>query len=613
MRRVLSGCGRILNGLRLTVVNGVFLVLLLVVLSVLLADRTPQVPDGGALVLAPSGVLVDQASYIDPLLRWLQADQRPPETLLRDLIEAVDRATADPRIAMLVIQPDGLMHGGLSKLQELAPAIARFRDTGRPVVALGDSFTQDQYWLAAQADEVLMHPMGGVLLQGYGVYRNYFREALDKLDVDIHVFRVGEYKSAVEPLLRNDMSAADREANLEWLNALWQQYSAEVIQRRGLTAEQFGDYVNAPDRHLEASAGDAAQAALTAGLVDAVMSREVMNTRIAAQVGRDDNGGFRGIDFRDYLRATVPTQPAGLPAVGLVVASGLILDGYHPPGVTGGDTLAELIREARRDPDIGALVLRVDSEGGSAFASEVIREELQAFKASGRPLVVSMGSLAASGGYWIAVDADEIWATPATLTGSIGIFGAVPGLDRALSRLGIHTDGVGTGALAGQFRLDVPLSDQAGRVLQLSVEDGYRRFLERVARGRGLPLEQVEGVAQGRVWSGTDAQGIGLVDRIGGLGEALHSAAELAGLSAYRVQVIEPGLSPRDLLLQQLFEARALASRGGSHGADPLVQRAGNPVTGLHWLARLGEDWRRLLFPGDPRALYLYCVECSRP
>jgi protease IV len=614
LRRFGGFVWRALNGLRRLVLNLLFLLILVMVIVGVISEEAPTVPANSALVINPSGVLVDQLSYSDPFSGFISASDAPAETLLSDLVKAIDTATGDERIKLLVLQADALEHGGISKTQELAAALSRFRERGKTIVALGDSFNQDQYLLATQADKIFMNPMGQVMLQGFGVYTNYFKEALDKLQVTVHVFRVGTYKSAVEPFLRDDMSAEVKENHLTWLKALWHQYTVAVAARRGFEPAALDEYVNKIDAAYAAADGDPGKAALTWHLVDGLKSRAEMNDWLVEQVGADEHGDFRGIDFRDYLAAHEHLAvSSGGDKVAVIVASGMILDGEQRAGQVGGDTIAQLIRQARSDAHIKAVVLRVDSEGGSAFAAEIIRRELLELQNSGKPLVVSMGSIAASGGYWIAASADEVWATPGTITGSIGIFGAFPTVENTLGKFGVHTDGVGTTALAGAMRIDRPLDAVTARAIQSNIERGYRQFLQVVADGRDLDVARVDTIAQGRVWAGSDAAQIGLVDKLGGLSDAIKAAAARAQLKEYEPEWIEAPLSAPEMLLQKLSGAQSylrnsyLASNkshawfGGAAAWSPLQPLFGQLKT-LQTLASFN----------DPKAMYVYCAGCAR-
>jgi protease IV len=623
LRRFFGFLWSALNGLRRLVLNLLFLSLLALVVVALVSEEAPNVPANSALVINPSGVLVDQLSYSDPFSAVVAGSDAPAETLLSDVVEAIDTAGTDARIKLLVLQTDGLEHGGISKQQELAAALARFRGQGKKIVALGDSFNQDQYLLATQADSIFMNPMGQVLLQGYGAYSNYFKEALDKLQVNVHVFRVGTYKSAVEPLLRDDMSTEVKENHLVWLNSLWRQYTDAVAKRRGLEPAKLDEYINRIDTVFAAADGDTARAAVDWRLVDGLKSRLEMNDWLVEQVGADEHGDFRGIAFDDYLAAQRHMEVgAGGDKVAVIVASGMILDGEQRAGQIGGDTLSALIREASDDEHVKAVVLRIDSEGGSAFASEIIRQELLDLQSAGKPLVVSMGSVAASGGYWIAAGADEVWATPGTITGSIGIFGAFPTLENTLGKLGVHTDGVGTTAMAGAMRIDRPLDAVAARAIQSNIERGYRQFLQVVADGRDLEVARVDALAQGRVWAGSDAAGVGLVDKLGGLSDAIAAAAGRAGLKQYETEWLETPLTPPELLLQKLGGAHSSFADGRALG-----WLTGTQAMTRHWLngaaswsplrplfdqvaqLRILQTMSRL---NDPKAMYVYCTGCAR-
>jgi protease-4 len=610
LRRVFGALWALLDGLRRALLNLLLLLVIIVIAVGLFSKETLPVPAGGALIVNPSGELVDQLSYVDPLSGIVSGSGEPSETLLSDVVKAIDTAATDKRIKMIVLQTDALQHGGLSKLEELAAALARFRARGKTVVAVGDSFNQDQYWPAAQADKVFMNPMGEVLLQGYGVYTNFFKSALDKLQVNMHIFRVGTYKSAVEPFMRDDMSAAVKENHLTWLGALWKQYRDGIASRRGVAPATIDEYIDKIDTVFAAQQGDTGKAALAWHLVDGLKSREEANDWLVEQVGQDDKGYFRGIEMRDYLAANRHLIASGSSAdkIGIIVASGVILDGEQRAGQVGGDTVAALIRQARLDDHIKALVLRIDSEGGSAFAAEIIRQQLAAFQETGKPLVVSMGSIAASGGYWIAAGADEVWATPGTITGSIGIFGAFPTFENSLAKLGVHTDGVGTTARAGSLRVDRPLDPVVARAIQSSIDAGYRRFLQIVADGRDMKVEDVDRIAQGQVWAGSDAVKIGLVDKLGSLQDAVKAAASLAQLEHYDTQLIAPPVTAPELLLQKLAGASAdLMPRPSA--AARLFAAA---TTSQSPLGPLLREMQKMMSWNDPKATYLFCGGCAR-
>jgi protease-4 len=591
--------------LHLIVLLAIFLPLLIVGVGV-----GVPVPESAALVIAPQGALVEQLSG-DPLERAIAKAQGTPlqETLVRDVIDALRAAAADERIKAVVLDLDGLGGTGLSKLQEVGAELARFKEGGKPVIAIGDGFTRDQYYLAALADDVYMHPMGIVLVDGYSRYLPYYKSALDKFYVDYNVWTVGEYKSYVEPITRDDMSPQDEEASRVFLDALWAAYQADVTTARNLAAPALQRYADEIVSLLDEAGGDTAKLAVDYGLVDELLTRDAMRERIREAIGEDEQAPTRGDEFtqvalENYIAAIRAESP---PALGrnklaVIVAAGSILDGVQPPGSIGGDSLAELIRTARTDEAVKGLVLRVDSGGGSAFASEVILREIEVFKETGRPVVVSMSSVAASGGYWIAMAADEIWASPTTLTGSIGVGATIPTVPRALDQLGIHVDGIGTTAISGGLDITRPLPEGLKGLVANSVERTYADFIDKVARHRERSVEEIDAVAHGRVWVGTDALDRGLVDKLGTLAAAVESAAELAGL--------EPDSYALDYLEQEpTFAERLLFSLTAKTVAG--IDR----VFGLpKWPAVVTEAVEATLAPlefadrlNDPRGIYAYC------
>jgi protease-4 len=441
VRAILWGLWRGLDVLR----RFLHLIALLVVFGFVfgaLRVSLPTVPAKAALLISPEGELVEQMSG-DPLERAIQEarGQGRPETLLWDVIDSIRAAAKDKRIPVLALDLEKLDGAGQPTLEELAKAIHEFRASGKKVVAFGTEFTQERYYIAAQADEIYLDPLGFVLLDGYGRYRMFFKQVLDKIGVDINVFRVGAFKSAVEAYTRTDMSPEDKEESLAYLNVLWSNYQVSITRARKLPADAIAKYVNTLAQTVPAAGGNAAQVALQAGLITGIKSRQDVERRLIDLVGQDENNGsFQAVHAQDYVRvahAEKKLHGDGKKHVGVIVAAGEILDGDQPPGTIGGDSTARLIRQARLDKDIQAVVLRVDSPGGSVLASEHIYREVQALRAAGKPVVVSMGDLAASGGYYISAPADEIWASPATLTGSIGIFAIIPTVDKTLGKIGV--------------------------------------------------------------------------------------------------------------------------------------------------------------------------------
>lgn len=608
LRRFFRGLWRGLDGLRKLLHLLLLLFILVLVLSVLVPEP-PQVPGAAALSIAPQGALVDQLSG-DPVQRALARAQGRAfeETLLPDLIDAIRAARDDDRIRVLVLELDRMESAGLSKLEELAAAIVEFRESGKPVVAIGDGYSRNQYYLAAHADQVYMHPMGFVLIDGFGQYTPYYKSLLDRLYVDYNVWTAGEYKSFVEPVTRDDMSDEDREARESYLGGLWDEYQRGVTAVRGLADNALQQYADNAASLLGAVAGDTGRLAVEQGLVDELLARDQIRARLRELVNGDDQAnGYPQVSHHEYLRAVRTTGAASrrdstTDKVALVNVVGTILDGSQPPGGVGGDSTARLIRQAANDDDVKALVLRVDSPGGSAFASEVILRELEAFRETGRPLVVSMGSVAASGGYWISLAADQIWASPSTLTGSIGVGATLPTFQHSLEAIGIHVDGVGTTELSDLFDVTRELSDTGSELIGHSVSWVYREFMDKVATNRNMSLDAVEAAARGRVWTGAQARELGLVDELGNLDDAIRAAAGLADLEEdrYRVQTFAPPLGFAERLAMEMI-------------------RLGTPVLGgLDLEFPLSGSLRALLEAtqeplafarrfNDPRHIYAYC------
>lgn len=558
-----GGLGRLWRGLdatRRAVSNLLFLAVLVALVGMALKGGKPRVPSRCALVVAPQGSIVEQLSgnAVDRLRDELLGGASE-ETLLKDILDALAAARTDGRVKAVVLDVSGLESAGMTKLQDIRAAVTRLRQAGKPVIATADRYTQYGYYLAAQADEVWLNPLGAVLLEGFSRYARFYRDGLDRLGVEWHVFRVGEYKSAVEPFLRSDMSPEAKEANLAYLNDLWAHYRSEVAAARKLAPEAIQEYIDRFPEHLAEVGGDAAQLALQTGLVDKVEPRDGLRQRLVELVGEDrKRHTFNQISMADYLKAVGGDRfgrKAKENVVAVVVAKGSISDGSRPPGQIGGDSTAALIRQARHDKGVKAIVLRVDSPGGSAFASEVIRRELELARGDGKVVVASMGSVAASGGYWISMAADEVWASPTTITGSIGIFAMFPSFAKPLAKhLGVHVDGVGTTRLAGALRPDRPLDPAVGQAIQALINNGYQDFLQLVSNARRMSPEAVDRVARGRVWSGERAHQLGLVDRLGSLEEAIAAAAARAGLGEkYAVRWVEKELTLKEKLLRGLM------------------------------------------------------------
>jgi protease-4 len=595
MSRFFGAIGRGFALARAFVANLLFVIFIVLVLALLFSGEAPvSVPSGAALLVAPKGAIVEQLSQTSPL-GGLLGGEVMSETLLRDVTEALEHAATDERIKVVVLDLDELTDVSPAHLAAVGSALDDVKTAGKSVIALGDYFSQAQYYLASFANEVYMHPMGQVLLTGYGAYQSYYHDLLDKLKVNVHVFRVGTYKEAVEPYTRADMSAEAKEANRTLLTALWGDYAKRITTNRKLADGALDEYVAKYDSLLAGAQGDMARVALDRGLVDALLSREDMRKRLIEDVGEED-GDYRHIDANAYLTAVRPrVAPTTNADVGVIVAKGLILMGDQPRGTIGSDTYAKLIRQAREDSGVRALVIRIDSPGGAAFASELIRQELELTQQAGKPVVASMGGVAASGGYWIASTSDEIWASPETITGSIGIFGIVPTFEESLRSVGVTRDGVGTSDLSGALDPFGGLRPQMATILQANVENGYRRFLALVAKGRDMAPEDVDRIGQGRVWSGDRAKEIGLVDDLGQLSDAIAAAAHRAGLEKYGVRYIEKPLSAQEQLFRQLADSLGLAPPA------PVGRVIGQAMDALAMLRSLN----------DPMGLYGLCESCD--
>src|ERR1700675_1903509 len=600
--RILEGVRRVLH-----------LILLLVIFGFILAalhTSIPTVPRSAALVLAPEGELVEQLAT-DPVRRAFgQASGGPaPETLLKDVIDAIQIAKGDSRIKLIVLQLSNLAPSGLSKLQEIGAALREFRAAGKRVVAAADSMDQTQYYLAAQAGEVYLDPLGLVYVDGFSYYRMYLKDAIDKLGVDVNVFRAGTYKSYTDQFSRSDMAPSEREESSVWLESLWTAYQQDVTRARSLPAGALKDYIAEQPASLQAVNGDMAKMALQRGLVTALKSRRQVADDLKGLVGEDEsNHSFNSIGMSQYLsavRSKHVLKSKSDAKIGIVVASGEIFDGHQLPGAIGGDSTSNLLREARYDNSVKAVVLRVDSPGGSEFASEKILREVQALRKAGKPVVVSMSTYAASGGYYISAAANQIFASPTTLTGSIGVFSVVPTFQRTLEKLGVKVDGIGTTPLAGDMRLERALGPAARQILQTSVEHAYAEFLTRVGEGRKKTVGDVDKIAQGRVWAGVDAQRIGLVDHLGGLKDPTDSAAKLAEMgSEYDAEYIESEMTLRQQLLMQLrSETLRMGQIAGFVAPRGDVERMLDPLL---------EQARAIARLNDPRGLYAYCW-CREP
>jgi protease-4 len=537
LRRLFGGLWGALNFTRQLVFNLLFLAVLLFLLIAIVSGPAVQpVTEKTALVLELGGRIVEEArTPAQKFEEQLTGGEPVEEFQLRDLLRAIEAARNDDKIDRLVLKTDGLQASGFAALRELGDAVADFKADGKQVVAWGSNFDQVGYYLAAQADEIYMDSEGLILIEGLGRYRPYYRELLaDKLGVDVHLFRVGEYKSAAEPYILDGGSPESKEADLFWMADLWQRYLADVSAARKFEGASFETLVAEFPARLKAAGGDFAKLAVETKLIDGTKTEEELETLLAERGAADEETGYRQADLGRYLghlgAPALPTEAA--PGIGVIVAQGGITDGEQPVGAVGGVSTSALLRQAREDESIKAVVLRVDSPGGGVYPSEQIRREVELLKGAGKPVVVSMGNVAASGGYWISMNADAIYADPSTITGSIGIFGLFMNGPRALEKIGVRTDGVGTTPLAGAFDPTRPLVPEVGELIQTFIDHGYRQFIGKVADARETDVAAIDQVARGRVWSGAQAKERGLVDELGGLRDALGKARELAKLEA---------------------------------------------------------------------------------
>ena len=617
LRRAFAWLWWLVDASRRTLLNLLFLLLLGLLAWLLLRNTAPQpLQDNTALVLALRGPVHEQfhGSMRENALKQLRG-QPLQQARLRDVLTALDAAAQDPAITRAVLVLDDFAGAGLPTLREIAAAIERFKASGKSVVAWGSGFDQRQYYLAAHASEVWLHPMGAVLIEGFGGHRNYYKDALDKFGITAHVLRVGPYKNAAESFVASEPSAETLEADRLLYDTLWAAYTGGVERARKLPAGSISAAIEQLPERLAAVGGDLAKLALKEKLVDALKTRDQLRASLIEQ-GVRDGPSFRQIPYEAYLQRV--KRPTGSEAVGVIVAEGAIVDGQAGGGAIGGLSTAELVRRARDDQAIKAIVLRVDSPGGSAFGSELVRRELELTRQAGKPVVVSMGDLAASGGYWIGLAADEVIADETTITGSIGVVALLPSAERALDQLGVRTGGHTTTWLVDAYDLRRGLDPRFAQVIQSSIDHIYADFTGRVATARKTTPDAINAVAGGRVWTGAQARERGLVDRNGSLADALAAAAQRAQLGdGHRVVYIEqqPGRTERLLSLLGAEIATALGPQPAGAGATgPLPLLQGAPAAlwqtvhdDLSWLAGATAS-----AAGKPVAAMAHCL-CSPP
>jgi protease IV len=597
--------GNAITRTRLVLSNLFFFAFLLLALIIVFArSPLPTIPNGGALIIDPAGVIVERRTPIDPLQQWLSPQSVMAETQFDHLLDALQHAAGDARIELVAMNFDDLQSVSVAHAFALADAVSALRSAGKRVIAYGSYFSQQAYLIASAAEAVYLHPYGQVVLPGFEINNLYFKGLLDNLDINVHVFRTGRYKEFVEPYTRPDMSEEARETNLALVQDLWRRYQRQVTDNRRLDPERFGRFTQSLDAAVAETQGNLARLAVEYHLVDELLTPDQAQARVADVTGRDKAGEPRGIGFRDYLKAV--NGPVDQPRrvrqkIGVITAEGPIVVGEQMRGLIAADRVIALVREARADASVRALVVRLNTPGGSSFASELIRQELELTQLAGKPVVVSMGPVAASGGYWIASTADAIVAEPTTITGSIGVFGILPTFERSLARMGVTSDGVATSPLGGASLLS-GLNPQTTAILQAGTEHTYRNFLNLVARGRDMTPDQVEEIAEGRVWLGERAVDLGLVDLLGDESVAVARAAELAGLDEYALHRIDPAPTSRELLLRALT--------GNALGSVALTGWSAGPATLSPLLRRAGDAWRLLQSLNDPGHSYALCPAC---
>ena len=582
--------------------NVIFLIALLIgvisFISSIFIDEFDD-PTNKALVIRPLGPIVEQVAGSDDPFDNLSGDL-PRELYVGDLLEVLETAASDDRVQDIILSLDNINGTGQAVLYDVGNALQKIQEADKNIIAVGDYFTRSGYYLASFADEIIMNSDGLVEMDGFGRSRLFYKSFLDKIKVDFNVFRVGTFKSAVEPYLGNEMSEAAKEANLAYLDVLWSSYKDVISKNRGMTSEEIQYLVDNSDSILTEEGLSSSEAILNYGLVDKLLPRTKTRSYLKELFGEsDDKKSFAQISGYEYFRL-IQSEKSVVSAedkIAVVVARGTIVNGVQPPGTIGGDSTSRLIREAHEDENVKAIVLRVDSGGGGVFASEQIRLELLEAKEKGLTIIASMGNVAASGGYWISANAHEIWASHNTITGSIGIFGILPTIDRALSEIGINSDGVKTSRLDLSGDVTSPLDEGLSKIIQSEIEYGYKRFIGLVSQARNIPIEEVDKIAQGRVWAGSTALQLGLVDNIGNLQMAIKRAAELAEIDEYNSYYPEQEVNWREQIFNRLS--------GYIGWAIPSLIKENILVKET---VRVLQDIEKL---NDPKGIYIICEDCQ--
>ena len=605
MMRLLKGIWRVLSCISRAIsvlVPLLFVTIFVIAFSTTLNESTPEpLPERAALLIAPSGPLVEDSPPVDTLSAFINQDYDQP-VLLNDVVRSIRWAATDERITSLVFDLENLAGPSTSQTLEISSAIEVFRASGKPVIAAGDFYSQAHYLLASQADHILLHPEGGMFLEGFSVYRSYLRSFLEKIRVTMHVFRAGENKSAVEPYLRDDMSDEEREVVSRWLEGLWAKYTELAESGRELPAGTLDQFIASFAAQLDASDNDLAETMLAAGWVDMLADHAQMEDALAEWVGVTDEDGYAEVipldRYVEDVKMSRSLTEENLPLIAIIPVEGTLMPGDSEEGMAGSDTINGYIDTALEAEDLVAIVLRVNSPGGSVFASDLIRRKLREVADADISIVVSMGTIAASGGYWIAAEADEIWALPTTLTGSIGAFSAFPTIEGIVEYIGVTVDGVGTTPLAGAASLNRGLSPEMASIVQALAYGAYDDFIELVASGRDMSEQAVREVADGLVWTGAEAAERGLVDELGGLDEAVAAAARLAGVEEWRTARTRIPPSFESVLLQEVSRSFGMVAAPLGGWFESLVSAFKPAIKSLSSLR-------------DPMHVYAQCLPCA--
>ena len=557
---IFSRIGTVITKTRNFVLNTLFLIILIAIIgSFFTSTGSAPIPEKGALVIDPRGILVEERTFSNPLDNLWNLNYDILEAELGEITRAIELAENDSQIEMIILDLEGLGNISLAQGDRIVDALLQFKNSEKKIVSYANSYLQSHYYVSSVADELYLNPMGSLVIDGFGGSNLYFKDFLDRYGFEAHVYRVGDYKEAVEPFIRNDMSEESKEVNMRMLDKLWAGFSEKIEKHRKLESGSINRYGVGFAEELKKTKGDFARAAIENNLVDELLTWDQARVRFGDRVGFQEDESINSIDYQSYLLSQGPDISFSSDKVAVINIQGPIFLGSEGMGATSADTAIQLIREARRSEEVVAIVVRVDSPGGSAFASEMIRLELELAQIDGIPVVASFASVAASGGYWLSATSDYILAEPNTVTGSIGVFSVLFTAEKAASNIGIQTDGVATTPFSQVDPFTKP-NPQLSEALQLSVEHGYNQFVELVARGRGLGRDLVEPIAQGKVWLGTEAVENGLANDLGSLPEALNKAAELAQSENWSPLFMKKPVDPRDAFLAELLKTARVGS-----------------------------------------------------